>query len=467
MSHKILRTFQLALVFVVFTVLAANSVLGNNCSNTTAVENSTSETGLISDCNALLEFKQYFAGNDTTWNTNVTNWNTDTPLDDWKGINVTNKRVVKLFLRSGSTPNVSKPIPIDILLKLEKLEVLTLSSFKLNGTISPELGTLSNLWELTLWYNNLSGTIPEELGSLSKLRNLYLNHNNLSGPIPDSFKKLTKLETLRIENNNLTGCIPANLKITRLMPANFTRCEPEPEPTRRRSSRRRSSSSSGGGGGGGIITGTTLYEGTPNEFQIKIGQTSIDKIKVTANRNITNVILTAGKLSTEPSSVKSSPDAEVLEYIQITARNIDDNEISSSSIIFTLSKGKIPAGTDITLLGYNKDTNEWKDLKTQIIEETSTNVTFSAQTDGFSYSPFVIAAMKTQVETPRPLPIETDPPVQEEEAEPEPKIVPQEEIIAPLAPSNTDKGSAAPFIIVAMVLLAMGIIVFYIMKKKR
>ena len=85
------------------------------------------------------------------------------------------------------------------------------------GEIPPELGELSNLWDLDLSANRLSGPIPAELGSLSKLKWLGLRGNQLTGPIPAELGKLSRLRSLVLDGNQLSGPIPAELgKLSRL-----------------------------------------------------------------------------------------------------------------------------------------------------------------------------------------------------------------------------------------------------------
>jgi uncharacterized protein YjbI with pentapeptide repeats len=61
---------------------------------------------------------------------------------------------------------------------------LDLYGANLSGTISPAVGTASNLQSLRLSDNNFSGTIPTELGLLTKVRVLWLDGNNFSGTLP-------------------------------------------------------------------------------------------------------------------------------------------------------------------------------------------------------------------------------------------------------------------------------------------
>ena len=134
-----------------------------------------SNTGLISDCEALLEARDTLAGTATL------NWSDRTPIAQWDGISVRGNpgRVTWLNIRGGG----------------------------LGGSLLAELGRLSSLTYLNLRDNGLTGSIPTELGDLTNLRYLGLNNNELTGPVPD-LSGMTRLEQLYLSNNDLTGVLP-------------------------------------------------------------------------------------------------------------------------------------------------------------------------------------------------------------------------------------------------------------------
>ncbi|XP_047949650.1 receptor-like protein EIX2 [Salvia hispanica] len=118
--------------------------------------------------------------------------------------NLTNLRSLDLSYNSLKTEN------IDWLssLVLESLEILDLSSNKLNGSI-PDLSQFSSLTQMNLSANNFTGSIPLSIGQLSKLQLLDLSHNSLEGLVSEShFIKLDKLKTLDLSFNSLIFDIP-------------------------------------------------------------------------------------------------------------------------------------------------------------------------------------------------------------------------------------------------------------------
>ena len=162
------------------------------CVSGGAVADATN-TGLISDCEALLVVRDNLAGSGAT---RSLNWASDTPLSQWYGVVLsgTPERVTQLRLH-GQNANPERG----------------LSEAKLNGTIPPELGRLSELQVLYLHRNNLMGEVPGALNSLSKLRLLYLYDNGLTGISDELGPGMTELRRLFAQRNAMVGEIPAGL----------------------------------------------------------------------------------------------------------------------------------------------------------------------------------------------------------------------------------------------------------------
>ena len=163
----------------------------------------SSNTGLVSDCEALLEARDALAG------TGSLNWSADTPITDWdgiRGLEGTPERVTKLYLHSKG---LSGTIPSE-LGGMSSLTHLYLHRNKLTGAIPAELSSLSSLEWLSLYGNGLTGGVPAELAGLSKLKRLYLHDNQLSGMIPGKLGGMSSLTHLFLHRNRLTGVIPAD-----------------------------------------------------------------------------------------------------------------------------------------------------------------------------------------------------------------------------------------------------------------
>ncbi|KAJ4832563.1 hypothetical protein Tsubulata_000135 [Turnera subulata] len=142
----------------------------------------------------------------------LVSWNEedDCPCDSWFGVKCdpTSRRVTELVLDGCSlSGHVGRG-----LLRLQSLQVLSLSRNNFNGTINPDLGQLGGLQVIDLSENNLSGSIPagffQQCGSL---RSVSFAGNNLIGWIPDSLSSCMSLSAVNFSSNQLSGVLPSGL----------------------------------------------------------------------------------------------------------------------------------------------------------------------------------------------------------------------------------------------------------------
>ena len=186
-------------------------------------------TDASTDRDALVALYQATDGDN--W-VNNENWLSNAPVGSWYGITTDiSGRVTELDLSEnglrGSISSelgnltdlewmilwdnkLSGPIPSE-LGNLTDLTLLMLGENKLSGLIPSELSNLTNLEVLGLWSNRLSGPIPPKLGNLTNLEGLSLWGNELSGKIPLEVGNLTNLEELYLAENQLSGEIPPEL----------------------------------------------------------------------------------------------------------------------------------------------------------------------------------------------------------------------------------------------------------------
>ena len=167
-----------ATVAVTITVTPRPTTFG--CATRGAVLDA-SNTGLVSDCEALLAARDVLVGSGRRLN-----WSASTPIAQWNGV----------ILDEGTPMRVA---------------TLNLRKMRLRGMISSDLSRVTALRELYLQNNHLTGPIPSELGSLTALTHLYADDNDLSGAIPSQLGDLTALEQLRLSSNDLSGPLPAAL----------------------------------------------------------------------------------------------------------------------------------------------------------------------------------------------------------------------------------------------------------------
>ncbi len=186
-----------------YTVTVARGT--SPCVTAGAVSDSTN-TGLVSDCDALLAVKDALAGTATL------NWSADTSITSWEGLMLlgTPERVAGLNL---SYKSLGGEIPAE-LGDLSMLATLNLRSNQLSGGIPGSLGRLTRLIYLNLHSNDLSGDIPNL--STTMLEELYLANNydemvegsGLTGPVPAWLNGMTNIRELWLWGNRLSGTIP-------------------------------------------------------------------------------------------------------------------------------------------------------------------------------------------------------------------------------------------------------------------
>ncbi|WP_175288732.1 leucine-rich repeat domain-containing protein [Flagellimonas eckloniae] len=152
---------------------------------------------------ALLDL--YNSTNGANW-TNTWDIVNDEPCD-WYGVTVENGEVIRLYLLDN---NLSGTLTTE-LGQLTNLRGLDLRNNQIAGSIPASLGNLTSLEFLILSRNNLSSNIPSSIGNLINLKTLALNENILTGSIPSTLGNFPSLSLLILNDNNLTGNIPSTL----------------------------------------------------------------------------------------------------------------------------------------------------------------------------------------------------------------------------------------------------------------
>jgi len=103
----------------------------------------------------------------------------------------------------------------DEIFKLAGLKILAASyNAGFVGTLSAEIGNMSNLRELSISFSDMHGDIPSEIGNLSRLEFLSLDDNRFKGPLPRELENLSELKYLSITNTEsyngaITGPLPS------------------------------------------------------------------------------------------------------------------------------------------------------------------------------------------------------------------------------------------------------------------
>ncbi|KHO46301.1 MAG: parallel beta-helix repeat-containing protein [archaeon GW2011_AR3] len=155
-----------------------------------------------------------------------------------------------------------------------------------------------------------------------------------------------------------------------------------------------SSSSSSSGGGGGDTTEassvTQVWDSVPPGVLISkaISNTNIPvtKVSFTLATSASNAELKITGLTSRPGSA-TEPETTAYKYFEITKTNIPDVSLATIEIEFTVTRKWITDNNideaKIALLRWVN--SAWAKLETKAVKSTSTEVTFSAKSPGFSY----------------------------------------------------------------------------------
>lgn len=181
------------------------TISGGNATQTITVKQSGVQEILEKEREVLIAFYEATGGDNWTRNDN---WCSDKPVGEWYGVETYQNGVI-WGLHLGYN-NLSGTITEEIG-NLTNLESIDLGSNKLSGDIPTTIGNLNKLENLGLSQCNLTGSIPKEIGNLSKLRWLNLQFNSLTGSIPEELGNLENLESITLSWNCLTGKVPASI----------------------------------------------------------------------------------------------------------------------------------------------------------------------------------------------------------------------------------------------------------------
>lgn len=170
---------------------------------------------VASEKQALLAFSSaVYGGNKLNWGQNIS-------LCSWHGVICTADRSHVSALRVPAAGLIGI-IPPNTLGKLVSLQVLSLRSNRLSGSLPSDITSLPSLRSIFLQHNELSGDLPSFFSP--GLITLDLSYNSYTGQMPTSLQNLTQLSILNLAENSLSGPIP-DLKLPRLRQLNLSNNE--------------------------------------------------------------------------------------------------------------------------------------------------------------------------------------------------------------------------------------------------
>ena len=223
----------------------------------------------------------------------------------------------------------------------------------------------------------------------------------------------------------------------------------------------------GGGGGGGAVPSTNLQASksqmwssvsSGSSLALAVDKTDIAITEVSVSEvanELSNVELKASSLKDNP--VTEAAAEKVHQYLQITKKNIKDEDAIGIKIKFRVTKTWLTDNgltQDNVALWRYKD-NKWNVLDTTVASSDATYVYYESSTPGFSYF-----AIGSKAAPPEEVPEE----VPEEEVAPPEEEVP-EEVPTELPPIEKAKMPVA-WIIFA-VIIVIGLIAYFVVVKKK
>lgn len=153
----------------------------------------------------------------TTVLTGVADWNKDTDMHTWSGLQwcfQDNSKLEAIAVSSShdqfTGTGISGRLPT-AWNRILSLRFLSVKSTSISGALPESWSTLTALQGLTVKWSYLSGDLPAVWGNLTALTMLELSCNMLSGPIPQQWSALTRLKWLGVSQNAISGHLPSQL----------------------------------------------------------------------------------------------------------------------------------------------------------------------------------------------------------------------------------------------------------------
>ncbi|MFH0977727.1 MAG: PGF-pre-PGF domain-containing protein [Candidatus Woesearchaeota archaeon] len=225
---------------------------------------------------------------------------------------------------------------------------------------------------------------------------------------------------------------------------------------------------SSGGGGGGIAKSLTtiskywdiLRQGQ-NSMSIASAAYGIKKVVFQVSNNTRKASIQVQRFTGKPTDV-AEPSGAVYKYLQITLTNIKEEVLSGIEVQFNvpvewLTNAK---AEDVRLKRYVN--GAWVELATQIAATGTKDVSFKAQTPGFSYFVIGLKAEEAAAQQPAAPSNETTPPAAtgEATAQPTEETTPVPEAQPVTKPKTKMPGTVLLILAVAAVLALAGYLLF-------
>jgi PGF-pre-PGF domain-containing protein len=132
-------------------------------------------------------------------------------------------------------------------------------------------------------------------------------------------------------------------------------------------------------------TWTKMTPGVAEIMHIDDPEIGLKLINITVKNPAQSVTITVTKLTDKPASVVHEIRGKVYKYIEITSKNLPDENISEVKIQFPVNKTWISENRiDRRTIALNRYKNGWEKLPTQEISEDNNYIYYEAESPGFS-----------------------------------------------------------------------------------
>ena len=217
-----------------------------------------------------------------------------------------------------------------------------------------------------------------------------------------------------------------------------------------------SSSSSSSGGGGAAATATTtaasqtaawnsIGAGEEVTWSISNEKIAVKGIEFSVNEGVSSASVKVSSLKSAPASVDALSKA--YQYLEIKTTNVGPTNVKKGTITFDVPRSWLAENglSESAVALFRHASGQWNELSTSVKTSTSTSVTYSAVTPGFSY--FAVAAKAAPSEE-APEAAEAAPEAPKEAAKP-----------LPIAPPGAQPSTIGWVITVAVIIIIIGIVV--------
>ncbi len=210
-------------------------------------------------------------------------------------------------------------------------------------------------------------------------------------------------------------------------------------------------SSGGSGGGSSSVSLGSVAAGTETNVDVSNAAAGVQELSFTSNTGLSDAKVKVSSKSED--QITSKPEQSVYKYFEVQTTNFDDTMVQTAKITFSVSERWLTqnnqAPENVVLL--RLENGAWKEYPAQLVNKDNGMLNFLSNVPGFST--FAIAVRGTAGEiTPSPETSSTPSTSGEQSS---------------AAGYNTPSTSRTGLIIGLLLIVVAGVVLYFVMKKKR